>query len=394
MARIGVVYSSLSHSLGGAEKLCIETIHALKCAGHQIDLIVTAKTDQKKIKEIFGVCVDFDKEIIVHPHAPLSTIYSRFIKWFFRDVLMVSHLRKNYDLMVTTQPFLPLTFTDVVYMNDLLDFPTTLELHYSKYRRGFWKFYKLPYETIIDISIKLFNSLKSKPLVLTNSRFTKQKIEGYLNVKPLVVYPPVDVANYLRLSRNTNRENIVLTISRLEKGKGLELIPYVASRVKSAKFVIVGSLSSRNNLSYLHSLICNLGVKDRVEVVPNASHRTKEILLSKAKIYLHPRKNEYFGIAVVEAMAAGSIPLVHRSGGPWIDILNQEQGVYGYSYEDIVSCANHINEIIEQYSRLGIPQRAVERSKIFTTKIFRKNINSVVNMLLRDYAENNEMQLS
>jgi len=383
VARIGVVYSSLSRSLGGAEKLCIETIYALKEAGHQIDLIVTGKTNQKKVKEIFGVYVDFEKEIIVPPYVPLSTIYSRFINWFFRDAIAVSYLKKNYDLMVTLQPFLPITFTDIMYMNDLMDFPKTLESHYPKYRRGFWKLYKLPYETIIDIFVKLFNSLEFKPLVLTNSRFSKQRIENYLDVKPLVVYPPVDVENYLPLSKNKDRENIVLTISRLEEGKGLDLILHVATKIKNAKFVIIGSLMSERYLLYLHRTIRSLGVGNRVKIIPNASPKMKESLLSRAKIYLHPRKYEYFGIAVVEAMAAGLIPLVHKSGGPWIDILNQEEGMYGYSYEDAVSCANYVNEIIEDHSKLEIVQNTVERSKLFSSKTFRRNINSIVHKLLQ-----------
>jgi glycosyltransferase involved in cell wall biosynthesis len=383
MARIGVVHVPLSRSLGGAEKLCIETISALKEASHQVDLIVASKTNKRKVKEVFGVCVDFDKEIIVPPYVSLSTKYSRFVNWLFRDAIAVHYLKRNYDLVITTQPFLPVTFSDVMYMNDFLDFPRTLELNYPKYRRGFWKFYKIPYETAIDVFVKLFNSLEFKPLALTNSRFSKQWIEKYLNVKPLVVYPPVAVETYLPLSKNQDRENIVLTISRLEEGKGLDFIPHVAARTRNAKFVIIGSLASERYFLRLRQTIKNLGVEDRIQIIPNASQKVKESLLSRAKIYLHPRKYEYFGIAVIEAMAAGLIPLVHKSGGPWIDILNQEEGVYGHSYEDTSSCVNHVNRIIEDYSKLEIVHTTVERSKLFTSKTYRRIINSIVHQLLQ-----------
>jgi glycosyltransferase involved in cell wall biosynthesis len=369
--------------LGGSEKLCIETISALKEAGHHVDLIVNGKTNLNKVKVLFGVHVDVEKEIIIPLHSSSRHIYSRFIDWFFRDAVTVSHLKKNYDLMITTQPFLPITFTDVMYINDLMGLHKTLEFHYPKYRQGFWKFYKLPYEITTKIFVKLFNNLESKPLVLINSRFTKQVIENYLDIEPLVVYPPVDVENYLPLSKNKNRENIVLTISRLEEGKELDLIPYVAAKVRNAKFVIIGSLTSKQYLLHMQHTIKNLGVENRVEIVPNASQKMKESLLLRAKIYLHPRKYEYFGIAVAEAMAAGLIPLVHKSGGPWIDILNQEEGVYGYSYEDINSCIDHINEIINDSPKLEIVQNVVERSKLFSSKTFRKNINSIVHKLLQ-----------
>jgi glycosyltransferase involved in cell wall biosynthesis len=384
VARIGVVHSSLTRSLGGAEKLCLETINALKESGHQVDLITTGKMDQKKIKETFDVFVDVEREVIVPSVIPLNTIYRRFINWFFRDAITVSHLKKNYDLIVTTQPYVPLTFSDIIYMNDLMDFPKTLDLHYSKYKRGFWNFYRIPYETLINIFVKVFNSLNSKPIVLTNSNFTKQQIIKYLNVKPLVVYPPVDVENYLPLSRNENRKNIVLTISRLEEGKGLDLIPYIAARVENARFVIIGSLASQQYILYLRHIIKSLGVEDRIAIIPNVNRNVKENLLSTAKIYLHPRKYEYFGIAIVEAMAAGLIPLVHKSGAPWIDILNQEEGIYGYSYEDIVSCANYVTEIIDNYSKMReeIIQNVAERSKLFSSETFRKNIRSIIQKLL------------
>lgn len=58
------MHTSLN-SLGGAEKLCIETIFALKEAGHQIDLIVNNKTNWQNVKNLFNVCVDVNKEIVV-----------------------------------------------------------------------------------------------------------------------------------------------------------------------------------------------------------------------------------------------------------------------------------------------------------------------------------------
>ncbi|MDQ6864922.1 MAG: glycosyltransferase [Thermoproteota archaeon] len=41
--------------------------------------------------------------------------------------------------------------------------------------------------------------------------------------------------------------------------------------------------------------------------------------------------NEHFGIAVVEAMAAGCLPVVHASSGPMEIVAN---GLYGLIYKD------------------------------------------------------------
>jgi alpha-1,2-mannosyltransferase len=43
---------------------------------------------------------------------------------------------------------------------------------------------------------------------------------------------------------------------------------------------------------------------------------------------------EHFGISVVEAMVSGLVPVVHSSGGPWLDILEQGKGGFGYNTPD------------------------------------------------------------
>jgi glycosyltransferase involved in cell wall biosynthesis len=43
--------------------------------------------------------------------------------------------------------------------------------------------------------------------------------------------------------------------------------------------------------------------------------------MGRAKVGLHTMWNEHFGIGVVEYMAAGLIPVAHKSGGPLMDIV-------------------------------------------------------------------------
>lgn len=48
--------------------------------------------------------------------------------------------------------------------------------------------------------------------------------------------------------------------------------------------------------------------------------------LGMAKVGLHTMWNEHFGIGVVEYMAAGLIPVAHKSGGPLLDIVTEYDG--------------------------------------------------------------------
>lgn len=205
----------------------------------------------------------------------------------------------------------------------------------------------------------------------------------YLDVVPIVVYPPVDVEKYLPLSESKERKNIILTISRIEEGKGLDIIPQLAVRVSNAEFVIIGTLSSGRYLRYLYRMAKSLGVGDRVKIIPNASENVKKAFLSESKIFFHPMKYEHFGIAIVEAMAAGLVPLVSKTGGPWIDILDRKQGLYGYAYEDIDSCLSHVDRLIhDDKIRMNIVNHAVERSKIFSSRVYGERMKAIVAQIL------------
>lgn len=63
-----------------------------------------------------------------------------------------------------------------------------------------------------------------------------------------------------------------------------------------------------------------------MEFLVNVDYEALKLNLSKALIGLHTMWNEHFGIGVVEYLAAGVIPIAHRSGGPLMDIIVPFQG--------------------------------------------------------------------
>ncbi len=384
MARIAIIHSALNGPLGGAEKLCIETIQALQAAGHSVDLVSTGKTDHGMIRKLFATDFSTEKELVSWPPLTLpSTIYSRYLHWITRDAFFVPHLKKNYDLTITTKPLLPLAFTDIIYMH-FLNFPGSLEIFYKKYQKGYSRLYALPHDFLTKISIDLFNLLESKPNIVTNSVFSKSVIKCFLNVDPLVVHPPVDVEDYINLSQLKNRENIVLTISRIDEDKGLEIVPQIASQLKDTRFVILGTVSSQRYFQRLLGMIKQLNVEETVKLIPNASHEVKRILLSKCKVFLHPMRYEHFGISPVEAMSAGLALVVNKSGGPWTDILDRKQGVYGYSYEGFHSCLSCVDQLIhDDKLRTSLTERSVERSKRFSRAVYKERMTTIVAQLLK-----------
>ena len=53
-------------------------------------------------------------------------------------------------------------------------------------------------------------------------------------------------------------------------------------------------------------------------------------IFSQAKVAIHTMRNEHFGIAVVELMAAGIVTIAHKSAGPLFDIIGGTTDEVGY----------------------------------------------------------------
>lgn len=170
---------------------------------------------------------------------------------------------------------------------------------------------------------RLFSLLTSafrrpQKVVIANSKFIKQIIGRHLGKRAVVVYPPVEPRNLKAESEARKREDLVVTISRFRLAKGLELVPEIAKLTPACKFAIVGT-SDRNSDKCIAQILDRarvLGVQKRVEIFQNKPFSFTNEMLLRAKAFLHTQATEALGMAIVEAMATGCVPVVPRHGGP------------------------------------------------------------------------------
>lgn len=383
--RIALVHDSLN-SCGGAERLALAMARALKELGHSVDLYVIEATDWNRVERLTSYNRQVvDREYVLPPSRSFPTIYSKLLYWFGRDMIGHRIVKKhNYNLVIATKQILVPLFVDVLYMH-FPDFLPGFDYLYYPERylyNTMLRIYSRPLELATRTLISLFKSIKYRPVILTNSRFSASMIERFLSIEALVLYPPVNIEKYLTLSKHGDRENIVVTISRIERMKNLDIITDIAKEVKEARFVILGSMQSTSYYAHLMRKLRVLNLEDRVKILIDASEELKMEILKKAKMYLHPTKYEHFGIAVVEAMAAGLIPVVHKSGGPWTDIV--EFGNYGLGF----SSPDEAGSVIQSLTHLSegelrdIRKRIMERAKIFSYESFLKRFNTIIDNLV------------
>jgi glycosyltransferase involved in cell wall biosynthesis len=99
--------------------------------------------------------------------------------------------------------------------------------------------------------------------------------------------------------------------------------------------------------------------------------------LAKAKVYVHCYENEPFGISIVESMAAGCVPVVHRSGGAYYDIVDSDQ--YGLSFRTTDELACKIDTLLlDSQFCSKLSESCIQRSQHFSDSAFKKNIVNLI----------------
>ena len=91
--------------------------------------------------------------------------------------------------------------------------------------------------------------------------------------------------------------------------------------------------------SKLKQMVIDLGLTDYVTFEINANLDKLLSIMRQSKVYFHPAIGEHFGMAILEAMAAGLIPIVPNKGGPTEFVPQQYQFNTLEQAAEIISCA-------------------------------------------------------
>lgn len=175
-----------------------------------------------------------------------------------------------------------------------------------------------------------FNNLKNKiklssiHKIIVNSKFTKKHIDSSYQVNSTVLYPPVKL-----IKHSGKKSNIILSLGRFESSINIKrqdvLIEAFIELEKvhqDWKLVLAGSSTDTN----LVKRYKNITKGHNIEIHTNINYDDLQRLYSKSSIYWsatgydvdenkNPELTEHFGISIVEAASAGSIPLFIPKGG-------------------------------------------------------------------------------
>ncbi|KAM0870405.1 hypothetical protein ACQ4PT_040035 [Festuca glaucescens] len=236
-------------------------------------------------------------------------------------------------------------------------------------------------------------------LVMVNSSWTRSHIVNTWKVPERTkrVYPPCDTSalQMLPLERSTTPPILISVAQfRPEKAHGLQLEAFALAlqRLDSdflkPKLQFVGSCRNKEDMERLQKLqnrSMELHIDDLVEFHKDVSYSDLVQLLGGAIAGLHSMTDEHFGISVVEYMAAGAIPIAHKSAGPMMDIVLEEDGRQtGF----LASEKEEFTEAILKVLRMAEPERqemaaaARKRAQRFSEQRFHEDFTEAVRPVL------------
>jgi glycosyltransferase involved in cell wall biosynthesis len=182
--------------------------------------------------------------------------------------------------------------------------------------------------------------------VIAVSRHLRRQLIDRYRAEPSrvrVIYNAVRPSE--RLERIDPGKRIVLYVGRLAAMKGVDTFLRSAARVvpsfDDVLFVIAGE---GPEYEHLIELAAQLGIGDRVMFLGKVSEEEREVLLSGASVFVLPSVVEPFGIAALEAMAAGVPTIVSKTSG----VAEISQGTtFKVDFWDVEEFASRIAELLE-----------------------------------------------
>jgi glycosyltransferase involved in cell wall biosynthesis len=149
----------------------------------------------------------------------------------------------------------------------------------------------------------------------------KRRIEKFYRREAAVIYPPVCTSDYTLDPAHplaTQAGDYFLTGGRMIPYKRIDLAIQACNRLK-ARLVVFGDGRDRARLEALAG--------PTIEFVGRVDDRTKRELLWGCQAFLFPEEAD-FGIAPVEAMAAGRPVVAYGAGGALDTIVDGVTGVH------------------------------------------------------------------
>lgn len=166
--------------------------------------------------------------------------------------------------------------------------------------------------------------LSTKCIIVSDNDWhnIKKEYYGLLKKKLVKSYHVIDIEKFYDSSRERNTNFITIcwqgaeiNVQRKGVDSSLFLFSYLKNKQEFAKsrYTIIGKKGA--GTSYIERLIKDLHLEDCVNLLGEVSEEQKINLMKSSQYYFQLSKYEGFGLAALEALAAGNIVIHTNTGG-------------------------------------------------------------------------------
>lgn len=170
---------------------------------------------------------------------------------------------------------------------------------------------------------------------IANSFHVAKRIYTHYKREAKVIYPPVCLDRFFRSSQ---KEDYYVTHARLVPYKKIDLWVEAFSYMPDKKLIVIGDGPEKEKLKRKAT--------KNVEFLGFIELQELALVLSKAKAYLFAAEED-FGIAIVEAQAAGLPVLALKKGGAIEIVTDGKSGLF-FEEANLASCIDVIHSFEEK----------------------------------------------
>ncbi|MFH0750174.1 MAG: glycosyltransferase [Candidatus Gottesmanbacteria bacterium] len=198
---------------------------------------------------------------------------------------------------------------------------------------------------------------------IANSKEVASRIKKFYRKQATVIYPPVDIPTN---TAKVKKSDYFLTGGRLAQAKHIDLAIAACSTLKVPLKVFGKGFAG-------HGEELKKSAGPTIEFIGEVTDQKKWTLMKEAKAFIFPSEDEDFGILPVEAMAAGTPIIAHRSGGVIETVVEGKTGMF-FNMLSKESLINTIKKFVKENKNWTVPCK--KQAALFTKTIFKKQITS------------------